>query len=210
MNKMNKMSKIVFTILGLPSLCFLILFAVIIFSFGHTKQYITTDISDYGKYIGNYDNESVKTFINSFFPDKIEDNFSDIVYSYRAQKNDAYAFEAYLSFTLPNMEQYNIFIESYTKGLAKSMFRYDESYWEYTVVDEFYPDPPKNDNKDIHIRYAKIGKILCCPEKQEVIFVAFGVYDGGVAKTDFLCVYFDRFHINPREYAIHTVPEYMN
>lgn len=207
---MSKSKKALCLAFGLVLLYLLISFSVMIFTYGHVRQFVTNDLADYGKYTGNFDNKSVEFFINSFFPDKIEDNFSDVVYSYRAQKNDAYAFEAYLSLTLRDMEQYNAVVESYTKELAKDKFRYDEAYWEYTIVDEFYPDPPENGNNDIHIRYAKIGKILCCPEKQEVIFVALGVYDGGVAKTDFLCVYFDRFRINPREYAIHTVPEYMN
>ena len=207
---MNRTAKIVLAILGFCLLCSFFFFVVLLLSFGYVKQYVTNDIADYGKYTGNYDDESVQEFITAFFPNEIESTFSDVQYSYRAQKNDSYAFEAYLSFTISDIEQYDAFIESYTTGLTKSTFRYNDSYWEYTVVDEFFPDPPDTEGKDIHIRYAKIGKILCCPEKQEIIFVALGVYDGGVVKTDFLCVYFDRFNIDPREYAVHAIPAYMN
>lgn len=211
---MNKTTKIVLAIAGLCLLCFILFLVVTMFCLGHTKQYVTNNVLDYGKYIGNYDNNSVQTFIDSFFPDKIEDTFSDIVYSYRAQKNDAYAFEAYLSFTISDTEQYHAFVERCTKGLASSEFRYDDTYWEYTLADEFVPtflpNTEQNESEDIHIRYAKIGKILCSLENQEIIFVALGVYDGGIVKTDFLSVYFDHFHIDPREYAIHSVPAYMN
>ncbi len=207
---MNKTIKIIIIVMGSSLLFLLVFLTVMLFSFGYTRQYTTTNILDYGKYIGNYNNESVQTFIKSFFPDKIEDTFSDVSYSYRAQKNDTYAFEAYLSFTIGDNKQYNAFVESHTAGLTKSKFRYDDSYWEYTLVHEFFPDPTENESNNIHIRYAKIGKVLCCPTKQEVIFVAMGVYDGGIVKTDFLCVYFERFHIDPREYAIHTIPKYMD
>lgn len=207
---MNRAIKIIIAVLGAILLWISVLLAVMIFTYGYPKQYVTTDIADYGKYTGNYDDESVQEFITAFFPDEIESTFSDVQYSYRSQKNDAYAFEAYLSFTINNTEQYNAFVESHITELTKSNFRYDDSYWEYTVIDEFYPDPPEDGRNDIHIRYAKIGKILCCPDKQEVIFVALGVYDGGVVKTDFLCVYFERFQIDPREYAIYAVPAYMN
>jgi len=172
------------------------------------RQYVTTDIADYGKYKGNYDNKTVREFISSFFPDEIESDYSNVTYSYRAQKNDAYAFEAYLSFVIEDEMQYNAFVEEHTAGLNQQAFRYDAAYWEYVVIDEFDPSS-QYENGIVSIRYAKIGKILCNPEKQEVIFVAMGVYDGGVAKTDFLCVYFNRFQIDPKEYALHTIPAYM-
>ena len=172
------------------------------------RQYVTTDIANYGTYKGNYDNKTVREFITSFFPDEIESNFSNVTYSYRAQKNDAYAFEAYLSFVIEDEKHYNAFVEKYTVGLSQQEFRYDAAYQEYTVIDEFEPSS-EYENGIVSIRYAKIGKILCCPDKQEVIFVALGVYDGGVARTDFLCVYFNRFQIDPKEYALHTIPAYM-
>ena len=39
------------------------------------RQYVTTDLADYGNYVGNYDNQSVQKFITSFFPKEIQENF---------------------------------------------------------------------------------------------------------------------------------------
>lgn len=187
-------------------LTFLIL---LIYTFSVPKQYMTNSVEDYGKYIGNYDNKSVQEFISSFFPEEIENSFSNVTYSYRAQKNDTYAFEAYLAFTIKDSNEYSSFVEKHTIGMNQSEFRYDGMYQEFTLVDEFLPSSQKNSKTGINIRYAKIGKILCCLENQEIIFVALGVYDGGVAKTDFLTVYFDRFKIDPWEYAEHAIPSYL-
>lgn len=174
------------------------------------RQYITTDISDYGNYVGNYDNKSVQEFVNSFFPEKLEDNFTDISYSYRAQKNDAYAFEVYLEFTIEDIDELNAFLEQYTFGITEKEFSYDSTYNEYVIADIFEPtnisqiedaELEEIDYEKTHIRYAKIGKILYSSSEQKFIFVALGVYDGGIATTDFLCTYFERFDINPLEYS---------
>lgn len=191
----------------------LLILLIILFSWSAPKQYVTSDIADYGQYTGNYDNKSAQAFISSFFPEQIEDTFSDITYSYRAQKNDAYAFEAYLAFKIEDSDAYTAFVEKYTAGKECSEFRYDNTYDAYTLIDEFLPvtsdsQQTENMDDDIHIQYAKIGKILCAPNRQEVIFIALGVYDGGIVTTDFLTVYFDQFEIDPLEYAKHAVPVY--
>lgn len=178
----------------------LIAVAILVYSFGIPRQHVTTDIADYGQYIGNYDNHSVQDFITSFFPQEIESTFSDITYSYRAQKNDAYAFEAYLAFNIEDVDQFNAYIRKNIDGLEKRNFYYDSAYTEYVLSDELVLNTPRENLSAVGIRYAKIGKILCNTNTQEIIFVALGVYDGGIAKTDFLTVYFDRFNINPLEY----------
>ena len=205
---MNRITKIVIAALGGILLLICALLAAMIFTYGCPKQYITTDIADYGKYTGNYDDEYVQQFVNAFFPDEIEAAFSNVQYSYRAQKGDTYAFEAYLSFTIEDKSLYDAFVKSHTDGIPKSVFRYDNAYEEYMLFDELELSHKENESRNIHIRYAKIKKILCCPEKQEIIFVALGVYDGGIVKTDFLCNYFDRFCIDPREYALNVIPSY--
>ena len=202
---MNKTAKIICGILG----GILLFFVGMMFCFGYTKQYITTDIADYGIYKGNYDNKSVQTFVTAFFPDEIESAFSNVQYSYRAQKGDSYAYEAYLSFTIEDKVYYDAFIEKHTDTMVKGVFRYDKTYEEYTLFDELMPTCQDSESRNIAIEFAKIGKILCCPEKQEIIFVALGVYDGGGAETDFLSVYFNRFQIDPREYALHAIPAYI-
>lgn len=178
--------------------------ATLLFHVWNVDEYSTTAIEDYGKYVGNYDNKTVRAFINSFFPETIEDSFVDIVYSYRAQKGDTYAYEAYLEFTVEDPQEYRRIVDYYTANYEKQPFPYDPSFSEYIVSDIIQcsqVDAMGNMPSRIHIPYAKIGKILCSPEEQRLIFVALGVYDGGIATTDFLTVYFDRFQIDPLEYG---------
>ena len=169
------------------------------------KQYSTTDPALYGEYQGNYDNRSVQEFVSAFFPAEIEPYYEDVQYSYRAQKGDAYAFETYLEFTIDDTQRYNEFVSRYTSGLEAVPFRYNSDFTEYTVSDIFrpvYDTAPSYEEEDgVAISYAKIGKILCCPEENRIIFVALGVYDGGMADTAFLNIFFNRFSIPPREYA---------
>ena len=66
-------------------LTFTVLFLCIL-GFGQkTRIYETTSIEDYGRYIGNYDNDTPHSFITSFFPAEIDDSFSDVEYSYKAK-----------------------------------------------------------------------------------------------------------------------------
>lgn len=163
----------------------------------YTQQYSTTNVSDYGKYVGNYDNDFPEEFINSFFPEKIEINFSDVKYSYKAQKGDTYAFEAYLEFQIENEAEFQSYISEKT-GNSAVKFKYDSDFKEYVIFDEFQ----LNGEESKSIRGAKIGKILYSEKDQRIIYVAIGVYDGGMVTTDFLCQYFERFDIDPTKYAI--------
>lgn len=159
------------------------------------KQYVTTNINDYGNYIGNRDNDFANEFITSFFPEKIEKSFSNIKYSYRAQKNDTYAFEAYLQFQIEDSTVFQKFIAD--NALTDSVdFRYDSSFKERVIADELQLTTIKNQK----IQFAKIGKILYSEETHEIIYVAIGVYDGGIVSTEFLSEYFNRFNIDPIEY----------
>lgn len=183
----------------------LILFVTVLIDLITPRQYTTTDISDYGQYTGNNNNKFAQEFIPSFFPEQIEPYFSDVQYSYRAQKNDAYAFEAYLEFTLPDDKTYNAFVAEHTAGMDGTKFLYAPEYTEYSIANTFALVISENKSADTGIASigsARIGKILCKPTERRVIFVAMGVYDGGIVKTDFLSVFFDRFQINPREYAL--------
>lgn len=170
------------------------------------RPYITTDIADYGQYTGNNDNESAQEFITSFFPEKISDEMQEVQYSYRAMKNDAYAYEAVLEFVIEDAQAYTQFVESYTDGLTAEEFRYDPAYTQYEIADRYELASTKEEAgerpaADVGIRYARIGKILCNPEQQRIVFVAMGVYDGGYVKTEFLSAFFNRFGINdPWEY----------
>lgn len=185
---------IVLAILG-AILLNILLFILLLVHFVQPRQYVTTDLSDYGHYQGNYDNEYVQTFITSFFPEEIDNSWSDVDYSYRAQKNDTYAFEAYLEFYIEDPEEFQKLIHQYTNGNACD-FQYDSGFKEYVIADDF--QLTRSDSN--HIESCKIGKILYSEESQRIIFVAIGVYDGGATTTDFLCVYFNRFNIDPQNY----------
>lgn len=172
------------------------------------RQYTTNDIKKYGKFTGNHDNDFPREFTTSFFPEQIETFFSEVAYSYRAQKNDTYAFEAYLEFVIEDTEVFDSFVKRTTEGLESKPFFYDSSFVEYTVSDVFegtIGQEETDGNTYVAIGYAKIGKILCSKEEQRIIFVALGVYDGGMARSDFLTVYFDRFGIDARNYEGATI-----
>jgi len=168
-----------------------------------SRQYITTELSDYGKYTGNYNNKFPQEFITSFFPNTIENSFGNVKFEYRAQKIDTYAFEAYLEFRIEDPAEFQAFIDEHV-GKNVSDFFYDTNFKEYVIADELdlYELDQKTSNVDVfyHILSAKIGKILYSEKTQQIICIALGVYDGGVVTTEFLCNYFDRFDIDPYHY----------
>ena len=192
-------------LIGLLSIFFLVVLMLmgIYFYYSNLEQYVTTDLKDYGHYTGNYNNEWVEDFINAIFPLEISECFSDVKYSYRAEKGDTFAFEAYLEVEIKEYDVYEEVLESYIGDAKGTEFVYDSSYNEVVYYDYFEVrnESKEADNGDYHIGEAYIGKILYCEEEQKIIFVALGVYDGGWTTTDFLNVYFQRFNIDPFEYA---------
>ncbi len=181
--------------LGLVFICMLLCMLLLIRDAAYPRQFYTTNISDYGMYVGNYDNDFPEEFISSFFPEEIEENFFNVKYSYKAQKGDSYAFEAYLEFQIVNKEEFQSYISDKIGNSAVN-FKYDSDFKEYVLSDDFQ----LNDEGSKSIRGAKIGKILYSEKDQRIIYVAIGVYDGGMVTTDFLCKYFDRFAIDPIKY----------
>lgn len=172
------------------------------------EQYITTDVSNYGHYIGNYDNESVSDLINSFFPEKIEPFFADVQYEYRAKKFDTYAFEAYLEFTIKDDPQFDLYVSRITKDMPLTTFEYDTDFQIYTIshmldLDGFYPADSENGER-YYISRADIRHILINERDNTIIYVALGVYDGGGTHTAFLNRFFSSFNIDPAEYADRT------
>ena len=171
------------------------------------RYYSTTNLEDYGEYVGNYDNKKVSELINSFFPSEIDDSFSDVVYSYRAECYDTYGYEAYLEFVIEDKGEYLDFVSRYTNGIESKTFNYDSSFIEYSINNQVrltaYYDEETGDYPlaNINFEYADIRKILCSEEEQRIIFVSIGVFDGGAATADYLCVFFNRFAINPLKYT---------
>ncbi len=175
--------------------CLLLCSALLVRDAFFPRQYVTTDLKDYGKYVGNYDNDFANEFIPSFFPLKIEDNFENVKYSYRAQKGDTYAFEAYLEFQIEDEKAFQSHVLEKT-GNNATEFQCDLDFKEYVISNEFQLIGEDSDG----ISRAKIGKILYSENEHRIIYVAIGVYDGGLVDTDFLCEYFNRFDIDPKNY----------
>lgn len=164
----------------------------------------TTDIADYGIYNGTYEDEFTQAYVESIFPEEISPSFSNVKYSYKAKKFDTYAFEAYLEFTVEDSEEFARIIRDVAPEEKWKPFAFDESFMEYNIENGF--DISERSLKEstaeqgFAIHCAKIRKILYSSETQTIIYVALGVYDGGGATTDYLCVFFDRFSIDPAEY----------
>ena len=167
---------------------------------GYGDVYETTKISDYGKITGNFDNDAPTMFVHSFFPEDIEESFSNIVYHYKAKKGDTYAYECYLEFVIEDSDAYADFVETFIDRRLSTPFVYDSSFQEKTISNVLDLQPPRACEAVYAIGTAEIGKILFSDEQQRLIFVAIGMYDGGGANTIELGHFFSRFQIDPWEY----------
>ena len=171
--------------------------------FDKPKQYATSDINNYGRYIGNADNRFASEYICAFFPEIIESSFTDVTYSYRAQNWGNYAYEAYLEFVIEDEKAFYEFISANTSGLECKEFSYDPDFVEYTLDDMLdigIINGEDDQNRKISIHNARIEKILCNAEEHRIIFVAMAMRDAWQAYSDFFCCYFDRFNIDPTRY----------
>lgn len=193
-------------------LTFTVLFLCIL-GFGQkTRIYETTIIEDYGRYIGNYDNDTPHSFITSFFPAEIDDSFSDVEYSYKAKKLDSYSYEAYLEFSIPDSELFYAYAEDLIETHGNpAIFAYDNTFEEFNISNVYgiasnaevtgNSAEKVTENSTYRILEAQIGKILISRASQRIIYVAIGLYDGGGTNTSELCYFFNKFDIDPCEYA---------
>ncbi len=165
--------------------------------------YETNDIADYGVVKGNYDNEGPQKFVSSFFPEKIEEYFSDVTYHYKAKKLDTYAFEMYLEFVIQDTEKYSDFIANTIGDNICEPFYFDPSYQAYYVANLLHLGSNYGEN-EFFIGNAKVGLVLFSEVEQRVIFYVLGMYDGGGATTGGLNYFFDKFAIDPKEYEKQT------
>ena len=183
----------------------------------------TNNIADYGVIKGNYDNERPREFVFSFFPEKIEEYFSDVSYHYKAKKGDTYAYEMYLEFMIQDTQTYSNFITDVIGDNASEPFYFDSSYQVYyvsnyltlspaiTISRNNKSEPPvvkEDKSKPPVIDNAKIGAVLFSDAEQRIIFWALGAYDGGGTSTDELNYFFNRFGINPWAYEKRDTPGY--
>lgn len=161
--------------------------------------YETSNINNYGKITGNFHNDVPNAFIFSFFPDEIEDSFSQIDYHYLAKKGDTYAYECYLEFVIQDPTDYTEFLNGIIERDMCLPFVYDESFKECSISNVL--DLETQYSKGVYsVGTAEIGKILFSDNEQRIIFVAIGMYDGGGADTSELGYFFTRFEIDPWEY----------
>lgn len=182
--------------MGLPVLCY----ACHHLMFPPIEWYVATDIESYGIIDGNSNNDRANELFSSIFPAQIEDCFQDVIYSYKATNIDAYDFEIYLEFVIEDSDKFQEYIKEIAPAEEWLPFAYDETYLEYTYAD-WYDADPSDSREYFCIGCADIAKVLIQPNEQRVISVALGVLDGGGAKTEYFTCFFDRFNIDPIEYA---------
>ena len=171
--------------------------------------YETNNIADYGIVKGNYDNDSPKRYISSFFPEKIEDYFSDITYHYKAKKLDTYAFEMYLEFEIQDTDKYASFISNISNVIGNEVsepFYFAPAYQAYYISNYLTIFESNDEDRPPYIENALIGLVLFSEEEQRIIFLALGMYDGGGANAEELGFFFNRFEIDPLEYEERTTP----
>lgn len=163
----------------------------------------TTDLADYGVISGNYDNKFPREFMFSFFPEEISEDFSDVSYRYTAQKGDTYACEIWLEFDIEDEVKFAEFLDESVDPEQVAAFSYDHALSDYTISNCFTLTSPEDDDPgDIHIEYAKIGKILYDEGSQHIICYALLMYDGGYSSTENFGSFFTRFQIDPIQYEI--------
>ena len=153
--------------------------------------YETTDIKDYGNFIGTYDDKDLKKYIFAYFPDEIQDNFEIIEYSYKAIKGDSISCEAYLEFSIDDEEEFDLYVSKITNETKTTVFEYDSSFYEYVIQDRMDFSSSKKT-----IESARIKKVLYNDETNTVIFVFIMVHDGGYTRADAYNQYFSRFGID--------------
>ena len=194
--------------------CFFAILLVIILAFSSciylltrpAPVYETNDIADYGIIKGNYDNERPKAFVFSFFPERIEEYFSDVTYHYKAKKGDTYAYEMYLEFVIQDVEKYNSFVSDVIGDGVCEPFYFNSTYQAYYISNYF--SIGQYSDGTFYIDDAKVGLVLFSEEEQRVIFVALGVFDGGGARVAELNYFFNKFRIDPQEYEKRATPGY--
>lgn len=197
--------------------CFSVALAVIVLAVSVFCYYLnrpapvyeTNDIADYGIVKGNYDNDMPKEFVSSFFPERIEEYFSDVNYHYKAKKGDTFAYEMYLEFVIEDTVQYTSFISNVIGNEVCEPFYFAPNYQARYVSNNLRLHPSSDENRPLCIEDAKIGIVLFSEEEHRFIFIALGMYDGGGANVEELGYFFNRFGIDPLEFEKHTIPGYV-
>ena len=180
---------------------------------GQPTHYETDSIENYGDYPGIAE-EYMTNYISRFFPDQILDDFHNVQYAFHRSNVDTYSFEAYLEFTVDSADAFHKHVQEATEGMIQGTFVFDSDYQEFVLYDsdsgivydhlQLGREYTEDGITSHQIHYAKIAKILVNYEEQRVIYVALALHDGGGTRTSFLRSYFERFSIDPKEYALYT------
>ena len=155
------------------------------------EVYETNDLADYGNITGNYNNEPPQEFIFSFFPETIDESFSQANYHYKAIYGGAYAYEAWLEFVIDDQTEFDAYVEKLLGGKRLIPHPMDEQYMVYGFENVF--DKVKHDQQ-YPSGYGHTGKILVSASDHRLIFVAYGVH-GDHATLHDLRHYRDQFGI---------------
>jgi hypothetical protein len=143
------------------------------------EVYETNDVADYGNITGNYDNESPQAFIFSFFPETMDESFSQVNYHYKAIYGGAYAYEAWLEFVIDDHTEFEAYVENLLGGKRLLPFPFDERYMVYDFEEASHK-----------------GIVLVSKQAQHLIFVAYGIHGDHATLYD-LSYYLDQFNIGP-------------
>lgn len=176
-------------------------------------EYYTNDIADYGNFKDITD-ENADYFIRSFFPDKIENDFQDVVYSYTVVP---YGCEVYLEFTFSTDAKFYDHLDKVAYDKMRQTFYFDTDFYEYICQEEINwntgrrakadyiridRDDLKNAESEAYtVELAGIRKVLINEAEKRVIYISLFTCDGGTFDTnDLNSYYFSRFNLNWREY----------
>jgi len=163
-------------ILALALVCALPRLADRYIEWKENNWYITEDVVNYGDITHNSKsgNNYVKTFVNSFFPERIEPYFENVQYQYKARSWCDYCCEVYLEFTISDRDAYLNFVEEATEGLTSTQFAYDNQFEDYIVYDALLVDENdyQTENGGYYLDAAKMGRILVCKDEQRIIYHA--------------------------------------
>lgn len=162
----------------------------------------TDNLADYRVVTGNYNNRRPQTFIDSFFPAEIGEDFADSIWHYKAKKFDSIGCEAYLEFTLPEEAAFAAHYAGLAQHGEPRAFPFDARY-EMWVIDNRMDawtsserGQPDREVPDVrNIEEASVGLILCEPEAQRFVYFALMVHDGGATDESDLNYFFDRFGV---------------
>lgn len=183
--------------------------AIVLISVCESQQfalYETDDIADYGTITGNRKDDTAEEFIFSFFPEALDESFSDITYHYTAERNsEPYTYEIYLEFVIKDPVEFSAFIQPYVDGSMPFIF--DDSFMEQKISNQLRVHWGEKSEDSTYISNALMGKVMYSTKEQRVIFYALGVHDTHDADITEFGYFVDRFGINWVEFESTSDPQ---